>query len=325
MRVFVTGGTGFVGKPTVGRLVEGGHRVRCLVRRTSNTKKLEELGCELAYGDVTDKASVVEGMRGCEWLVHLANVYSFWEPDKSVYRRVNVEGTRNVVEAALEVGVSKVAHVSTFVIWGKPARIPFDEETPVGPERFTAYAQSKYEGDLVVWKLYRERGLPVVVLYPGGVMGAGNPKSNGQYIRDLAEGPMPGMVFEDSALTWVHVKDVAEAIVRALEKEGNEGEEYLVGRHALAMGALTRMVCEISGAPLPKMSIPEAVIMAGATLLTKVADLTGRPPLLGMSKDTMRNLKEGAVFDGSKAERELGVTYTPIREALEEEVASNRE
>ena len=324
MRVFVTGGTGFVGKPTVRRLVEDGHEVRCLVRKTSRTGELEELGCQLAYGDVTDKASVLDGMKGCEWLVHLANVYSFWEPDNSVYRRVNVEGTRNVAEAALEEGVSKVAHVSSFVVWGKPAQIPFDEETPVGPERFTAYAESKYEGDLVVWKLYRERGLPVVVLYPGGVMGAGNPKSNGQYIRDLVKGRMPGMVFEDSALTWVHVKDVAEAIIRALEKEGNKGEEYLVGKHALAMGELTRTVCEISGAPLPKVSIPEPVIMAGATLLTKVADLTGRPPLLGMSKDTMRNLKEGAIFDGSKAERELGVTYTPIREALEEEVASHR-
>lgn len=324
MRVFVTGGTGFVGKPTLRRLVEGGHEVRCLVRKTSRTDALEKLGCELAYGDVTDRASVLDGMKGCEWVVNLANVYSFWEPDKSVYRRVNVEGTRNVAEAALEEGVSKVAHVSTFVVWGKPAQIPFDEETPVGPERFTAYAQSKYEGDLVVWKLYRERGLPVVVLYPGGVMGAGNPKSNGQYIQDLVKGRMPGMVFEDSALTWVHVKDVAEAIGRALEKEGNEGEEYLVGKHALAMGELTRTVCEISGAPLPKVSIPDPVIMAGATLLTKVADLTGRPPLLGMSKDTMRNLKEGAIFDGSKAERELGVTYTPIREALEEEVASHR-
>jgi dihydroflavonol-4-reductase len=324
MRVFVTGGTGFVGKPTVSRLVEDGHEVRCLVRRTSNTRELEELGCALAYGNVTDKASVVEGMRGCEWLVHLANVYSFWEPDKGIYRRVNVEGTHNVMEAALDVGVPKVAHVSTFVVWGKPTQIPFDEETPVGPERFTTYAESKYEGDLLVWELYRERGLPVVVLYPGGVLGAGNPKSNGQYIRDLVEGRMPGMVFEDSALTWVHVKDVAEAIVKAMEREGNEGEKYLVGKHALAMGELTRMVCEISGASLPKMSIPDPVILAGATLLTKVADLTGRPPLLGMSKDTMRNLKEGAVFDGSKAERELGVTYTPIREALEEEVASHR-
>jgi dihydroflavonol-4-reductase len=324
MRVFATGGTGFVGKPTIRRLLESGHEVRCLVRRTSNTGELEELGCGLSYGDVTDKASVVEGVRGCVWLVHLANVYSFWEPDKSVYRRINVEGTRNVMEAALEEGISKVAHASTSVVWGKPARIPYDEETPVGPERFTEYAQSKYEGDLVVWELHRERGLPVVVLYSGGVFGAGNPKSNGRYITDLAEGRMPFKVFENSTLTWVYVKDVAEAIVRALQKEGNEGEEYLVGRHDLTMEELTRLVCEISGAPLPRIGLPDPVVMTGAKLLTKVADWTGRPPLLGISTDTMRNLKEGAVIDGSKAERELGISYTAIREALEEEVASHK-
>ena len=91
MRVFVTGGTGFVGKPTVRRPVEDGHEVRCLVRRTSHTEELVELGCQLAYGDVTDRASVLEGTRGCQWVVNLANVYSFWEPDRSTYRRVNVE------------------------------------------------------------------------------------------------------------------------------------------------------------------------------------------------------------------------------------------
>lgn len=117
---------------------------------------LEELGCELAYGDVTDRASVLNGVRGCGWVVNLANVYSYWEPDKSVYRTVNVEGTRNVMEG----GVSKVVHVSTMLVWGKPAQQPFSEETPVGLKRFTDYAQSKYEGDLVVWELYRERGCP---------------------------------------------------------------------------------------------------------------------------------------------------------------------
>jgi dihydroflavonol-4-reductase len=324
MRVFVTGGTGFVGKPTVRRLVEGGHEVHCLVRRTSRTSALEELGCELAYGDVTDGASVLEGMRGCEWVVNLANVYSYWEPDRSVYRRVNVEGTRNVMEAALEAGVSKVAHVSTSLVWGKPSQTPFDEETPVGPERFTEYAQSKYEGDLVVWELYRERNLPVVMLYPTAILGAGNPKANGQYVRDLIERRVPGRMFEDSAFTLVHINDVAEAIVRALEKEGNVGEKYLIGKHALTMGELTRMVCEISGAPLPRWRLPAPVTMAGAALATKVADLSGRPPYQGMSTDLIRNVKEAAVFDGSKAERELGLTYTPLRAAIEEEVASHR-
>lgn len=324
MRVFVTGGTGFVGKPTVRRLVEGGHEVRCLVRRISHTSELEALGCEFAYGDVTDKASVIEGARGCEWVVNLANVYSWWEPDKGVYRRVNVEGTRNVMEAALEAGVSKVVHVSTFVVWGKPLQSPFDEQTPVGPERFTEYARSKYEGDLVVWELYRERDLPVVVLYPGPVLGADDPKSTGQLIRDLVEGRMPGRILEDSAFTWVHVKDVAEAIVRALEKEGNSGEKYLIGKDILTVGELTRMVCEIAGVPPPKRRLPTPAIMAGAALMTKVADLSGKPPLLGMSTDMMRNAKEGVVFDGGRAERELGLTYTPIREAIEEEVVSHR-
>ena len=324
MRVFVTGGTGFVGKSTVRRLVEDGHEVHCLVRRSSHTRELEELGCQLAYRDVTDEASVLDGMRGCDWLVHLANIYSFWEPDKSVYRRVNVEGTRNVMEAALEEGVSKVVHVSTLVVWGKPKQTPFDEETPIGPVRFTEYARSKYAGDEIVWELHRERGLPVVVVYPGTVLGADDPKSTGQLIRDLVEGRLPGRIFEDSAFTWVHVKDVAEAIVRALEKEGNEGEKYLIGKHTLTMGQLIRTVCEISGAPLPSRRLPGPVAMAAATLATKVADLTGRPPFSGISTDPMRNIKEGAAFDGSKAERDLGITYTPIRQAIEEEVASHR-
>ncbi len=324
MRVFVTGGTGFVGKPTVRRLVEGGHEVRCLVRRTSRTGELEQLGCELAYGDVTDKASVLEGVHGCEWVVNLANVYTFWEPDRSIYRRVNVEGTRNVMEAALEAGVSKVAHVSTLVVWGNTPDSPFDEESPVGTERFTEYARSKHEGDEVVWELYRQKGLPVVVLYPGAVLGAEDPKATGQYVRDLIEQRVPARVFEDSAFTFVHVGDVAEAIARALEKEGNVGEKYLIGKYTLTMGEVTRMVSEISGVPLPKRRLPGPVVMAGSALMTKVADLTGRPPLSGMSTDQMRNIKEGAVFDGSKSERELGLAYTPIREAIEQEVASHR-
>jgi dihydroflavonol-4-reductase len=134
---------------------------------------------------------------------------------------------------------------------------------------------------------------------------------------------VPGRVFEDTAWTFVHVKDVAKATARALEKEGNEGEKYLIGRHTLTMGEFTRMVCEISGAPLPRRRLPGPVAMVGAMLATKVADLTGRPPFSGMSTEQMKNIKVGSVFDGSKAGRELGLAYTPIREAIEEEVASH--
>ena len=135
---------------------------------------------------------------------------------------------------------------------------------------------------------------------------------------------MPARVFEDSAFTFVHDDDVAEAIVRALEKEGNLGEEYLIGKHTHTNGELILMVSEISGVSPPKRRLPGPVVLAGAVLMTKAADLTGRPPLSGVSTDQMRNIRKGAVFDGSKSERELGLTYTPIREAIEEEVASHR-
>lgn len=143
-------------------------------------------------------------------------------------------------------------------------------------------------------------------------------------MRELIERRIPGRMFEGSAFTWVHVGDVAEAIARALQKEGNVGEKYLIGKHALTMGELTRMVCELSGAPVPRVRVPDPMAMATAALLTKAADLSGSPPYMGMSTDLMRNTKKGAVFDGSKAERELGVSYTPIRKPLEEEVASHR-
>jgi dihydroflavonol-4-reductase len=324
VRVFVTGGTGLVGKPIVARLAGGGHEVRCLARRTSSTRELEQLGCKITYGDVTDRASVLEGVRGCEWVVNLANVYSFWEPDKGTYGRVNVGGTRNVMEAALRAGVSKVVHVSTPVVWGNTPGSPFDEESRLGTERFTEYARSKHEGDEVVWERHRQKGLPVVVLYPGAVLGAGDPKANGQYVRDLIERRVPARIFEDSAFTLVRVDDVAEAIAQALEKEGNLGEKYLVDKHALTMGGVTRMVSKISGVPLPKSRLPGPVVMSGAALVTKAADLAGRPPLSGMSTDRMRNVREGSIFDGSKSERELGLSYTPIRDAIQEEVASHR-
>ena len=223
----------------------------------------------------------------------------------------------------LEAGVSKAVHVSTFAVWGSRCRTP----STSGRRRARSVdrvRRTKHEGNLLLWEHYRERDLPVVALYPGAVLGPEDPKSTGQYVRDLVERRVPAREFEDSAFTFVHVDDVAEAIVRALEKEGNLGEKYLIGKHALSMSDVNRMVSEISGVPLPKMRLPGPVVMAGAALMTKASDLSGRPPLSGMSTDMMRNIRESAVFDGSKSERELGLAYTPIRKAIEEEVSSLR-
>ena len=325
MKVFVTGGTGFIGTCVVERLARNNHEIFCLVRATSNIGTLKNQGVNLIPGDVTDKTSVLAGMRGCDWVFHLANVYSFWEPDKRIYRRVNVEGTRIVLEAALEAVVAKVVHVSSVVTYGKPADCPFTEESVPGPIRFSEYARTKYEGDLVAWELHEKKGLPLVAIYPGAVLGPGDPKTTGQYIKDLMRRHLPATVFPDKVLTAVHVRDVAEAICRAAEKQDNLGERYLVGRYPVSFRELNQMVSDISGVPLPKMTLPGPLAQLNAALLTGIANVIKRPPLWGMSRDQIRTMKAGFQFDGSKAERELGITYTPIRVAIEEAIASYRE
>ena len=120
MKIFITGATGFIGTHLIGKLAMKGHELHCLASRNSITKQIEEVGASIVIGDVTDRDSLIEGMKKCDWVADLANIYTFWEPDKSIYRKVNVEGTKNVMESALETGVSKVLHVSTSLIFGEP-------------------------------------------------------------------------------------------------------------------------------------------------------------------------------------------------------------
>jgi dihydroflavonol-4-reductase len=322
MNIFITGSTGFIGTQVINRLTQTEHKLVCLARKTSNTSLLKEQGVTIIQGDVTDRNTLLEGMKNCRWVINLANLYSFWEPRKEAYREINVEGTRNVMEAALETGISKVVHVSTTGIYGKPAESPFSENSPVGPRRFSEYFKTKYEGDLIAWEFHQKKALPLVVVYPVAVLGPGDPKTTGKYIRNLIQRRLPATVFEDSFFTFVHVKDVAEIIVRAMEKENNLGEKYIAGKAQLTFGEINQMVSEISGVRLPMFSLPDWLTMFNARLLTWLADLIKKPPVWDLAIDQIRTMKEGVMADGSKAERELGITYTPVRKALEEAIAS---
>jgi dihydroflavonol-4-reductase len=326
MKTFITGATGFIGSHLVRRLLQTDHELCCLVRRINPAcEQLKKQGITLAMGDVTDKASVLQGMKGHDWVFHLAGRYSFWEPDNRIFKHINVNGTRNVMECALETKVSKVVHVSTVGIYGKPEDSPFIEESKVGPVRFCEYFQTKYEGDSIVWDLFKTKGLPVVVVYPSAVLGPGDPKATGQYIMNLIRRRLPATVFKDAILTFVHVKDVAEVIVRAAEKQNNIGERYLIGKHQMSFREINNLVKEISGVPLPRLHLPDSLTLVNAALLTGLANLYKKEPPWGMSTGQMKVMQEGFRADGSKAERELSISYTPIRVALEDAIASYQE
>lgn len=325
MKIFLTGASGFIGHYLVRRLYGTGHELLCLVRSSSSAAGIEEHGARIHVGDVTERSSFRNAMAGCDCVINLANVYSMWEPDKSVFRSVNVLGTRNVMECALETGVGKVVHVSTAGVYGRPADCPFTEDSQVGPERPSLYTRTKYEGDLLAWDLFRTKGLPLVVIYPGAVLGPGDTKPTGKYIEALASGRMPVTVYEDVVMTYVHVEDVAEAIVLSAEKEGNIGEKYLIGKYQLSLRDLNRLVGEVSGARLPRVHLPGFLTLASAALLTCVSAITKKAPPWGMSLDQAKMARQGFRFDGNKAERELGLRYTPVRKALEDAIMQRRE
>jgi len=326
MRIFITGATGFIGNKVVIRLAGSEHEVLCLVRKNNqDSQRLKSLGVKLIIGDITDKSSILRGMSGCDRVIHLAGLYSFWQRHNRLFKEVNVDGTRNVMEAALETKISKVVHVSTALIYGKPGESPFTENCREGPVRFGRYGRTKFKGDQIVWDLYKNMNLPVVVIYPCGVLGAGDSKPSGKYVSDLINRRLPATVLKNSILTWVHVKDVADAIVRAMEKTGNIGEKYLIGKQQLSMSEFNQMISEVSGVPLPFLQMPDFLTVANAYIFTALSRITGLQPPWGMSVDQIRTMKEGFRVDGSKAEKELELCYTSIRKALEEQIAAEME
>ncbi len=322
MNIFITGSTGFIGKHTTELLAKSHHKLRLLIRKTSKSSFTNNQNITLVQGDLTDKNSLLNGMKECDAVINIAGHYTFWEPDKSIYSKINIEGTRNVMECALESNIKKVVHVSTAGAYGKPKEEPFSEGSSIGPIQYSEYFRTKYEGERIAWDLFEKKGLPLVVIYPACVLGAGDTKASGRYIHDLINRKLPATVFNNEIFSFVYVKDVAQAIVNALEKENNIGEKYLIGNNRYKWREINKMISEVAGVPLPLISLPNSVTMLNANLLTGLANMIKKPPLWGMAIDQMKVMKAGFSVDGTKAERELGIKYTPIRFALEEAISS---
>jgi len=321
MKIFITGGTGFIGTSFIKKLAQTEHELHCLARETSNTEHLKNAGAKILIGDITDREILLQGMDGCDWVVHMASSFEFWVPDNKVFARVNITGTRYVMESALAKKISKVVYVSTAGIFGNTGW-PVTEESAPGDERASKYVATKYEGDLIAWDLYREKNLPLVVIYPSAVLGAGDPKAAGRYVRNMALGRMPAQVLTDAYFSFVYVQDVANAIVKALEKENNIGEKYIISAENLTWGEINRMIAGISGIKSPMIKLPNGMTMFTAHILTGIANLIKKPPLWDMSVDQIKLMSQGFKLDGQKAEKELGIKYTPVEKALEEAIQS---
>ncbi len=323
MRVFLTGGTGFIGGHVARKLRERGDDVRALVRDLGKGRALEELGCELVVGDLSDGAAITAGLEGCDGLIHGAAVYEVGIP-ASEHRRMyeaNVLGTERVLGAALEAKTPKVVYVSTVGAFGNTHGQVVDETYEHPGKEFTSYyEQTKYEAHQIAKRLIADEGLPCVIIQPGGVYGPDDHSALGKQVNDFLGGRMPLLVFPDLGMNMVHVEDVADGILLGLDR-GTAGESYVIGGQITTMRELIGTVGRVADRKPPSRAMPTAMLKALAPIGPMVGKLMGQPPNLRELISSADGVTFWAKHD--KAMAELGYSprglETGLRDMLEAE------
>ena len=303
VRIFVTGATGYIGTALCRRLAAGGHEVRALVRATSRTEDLEEVGAALFPGDVRDRVSMRKGMSGADWVVHAAAELDFDAPgDRMV--ATNVEGSRNVASLAYKLGVGRFLSVSSIAYFGGSSEdgSPVDEEAPVRRPLPTRYSRTKHAGQMAIEE-WADRGLAVNTVFPSLVYGPpGKDRGANAVLRSLIRGRFPILVGADRRSSWVYLDDVVDGIVRVVER-ADPGRRFLLAGEVTTVREVSRAVCALAGAEVPRREISARTAALGLRLLGPVLRLFGkRPPV---SREQLAPLERHWAFDDSRAREEL--------------------
>jgi dihydroflavonol-4-reductase len=316
----VTGATGFVGAAVARALLrEPGQQVRVLARPQSNRRNLDGLDVEIVEGALEDAASLAVAVTGCRYLFHVAADYRLWVPDVAAMFRANIDGTRDLMLAALAAGVERIVYTSSVATLGVVSGGVADEATPSGDADMVGpYKRSKFIAERVVRELVAERGLPTVIVNPSTPVGPGDvrPTPTGRIIVEAAKGKMPGYV--DTGLNLVHVDDVAIGQLLAAE-HGEIGERYILGGENLSLAEILAAVAQAVGRRPPALKIPYAVVLPIAVGAEMVARITGREPFTTL--DGVRMSRKKMYFSSVRAMRELGYRSRPARGAIADAVA----
>jgi len=312
-----------MGSSIVRELLRDGVEVRVLLRKNSPTGNIEGLDVEEAYGDIRDGESVKSALKGCDTLYQTAALFATWVPHSRALYDVNVEGTKTVLNAALEQGVEKVVYTSSIAAIGfHGADSPANEEAEFNLwETGDHYSRSKYLGEVEALKVCK-KGLPVVVVNPAMVIGVRDirPTPAGKSIVDILNKKVPGYI--DGGVNLVDVEDVARGHILAAQK-GRVGERYILGNENLSLRDYFRLLAEVSGIEPPRWEMPYPVVIALGYAYQLVASFTKRPPVV--TAPAVRVGSKYAYFDCSKAVNQLGLPQTPIKTTIEKAVNWFRE
>ncbi|MGA3113609.1 MAG: hopanoid-associated sugar epimerase [Syntrophobacteraceae bacterium] len=315
---FITGATGFVGHHVAAALIRKGWSLRALCRRQS-AQYGDLPGIVWQIGDIRNPGEVMNAMSGAEAVFHVAADYRLWARNPRDIYESNVDGTVNVMQAALATGVRRVVHTSSVGALGLISDgTPADEATAVCLEDMVGhYKRSKFLAEREAGK-FLDKGLPLVFVHPSTPVGPGDykPTPTGKIIVDFLNRKMPAYL--DTGLNLVDVRDVAEGHRLALER-GKIGQKYILGNRNLTLAKIFTMLEDISGVPAPGVKLPYTPILWLAGILHLVSRLTGRQPLVPY--EGVKMAAKRMFFDPSKAIRDLGLPQTPVETALSDAVA----
>ncbi len=308
----VTGATGFVGRRLVELLVSSGWRVRALVlpEEAGSSGLAEEV--EVVPGDITRANSLAGTMDHADVVFHLAALVDSWRPDPREFQRVNVGGTRNVITEVLRARIPRFVFTSSLSGIGvRPGEV-LREDSPAG-RAFGRYEESKAEAERVVWEAVQNEGLSAVVVIPSIILGPGDVRNAGKFLLSFVRGDFPGTFAEDSILPVVSVDDVARGLLLAYE-QGAAGSRYIISGQNARWGDILQMASELSGTPVPSRRIGPLTLRLASRVWEFQSRVTRTPPKFpAWLADFMLT---GAPMDASRSVRELGMSYTPIREAI---------
>jgi dihydroflavonol-4-reductase len=323
MKALVTGATGFVGAAVTRALLREHWQVRALARVGSDRRNLRDLDVDIAEGDLTDLSSLQRAAQGCEALFHVAADYRLGAPDPAQLYKANVEGTRNILNAAARAGVQRIVYTSSVATIGIPSDgTPGNESTPNALENMIGhYKRSKYLAEEVVHEAARA-GAAVVIASPSTPVGPGDvkPTPTGQLVLDAAAGRMPAYV--DTGLNIVHVDDVAAGHLLAYAR-GRTGERYILGGEDLSLRQILEQIATLVGRKPPSVRLPYGLVLPIAYLAEGYAKLSGRTGRITL--EGVRMSRKRMFFSSAKAQRELGYRSRPPVEAFKDAIHWFRE
>lgn len=316
-KYFVTGGTGFIGNRIIQKLLEEGAQVTALIRRQSSSRlSIDHPNLQITTGDLSDSGRLAQAMEGCDFVFHVAGLARPWAPSESMFYKVNVDGTKNILSAARLTGIKKVIFTSTGGVFSPATDVPAHEDTPRDIPFFNAYEKSKAEAEQLV-RAHVQEGQNAAIVNPTRVFGPGKiSESNAvtKLIEKYVFGSWRYVIGDGQSIgNYTFIEDVVNGHLLAME-QGRPGERYILGGHNLSYTGFFEALAAVSGIDRKIMGIPMWLALTMGQFEQWKADSFGKPPII--TPDWLKKYNYDWTLSSQKAVQELGYHITPLEEAF---------